>query len=59
VVPLMLILHLVVIFFTEKSLRDALGATITENILLVLTPARIIWSIIPDGEILRQLLSGI
>jgi hypothetical protein len=43
-------LQFLVTFVTERSLRNSVGSTVTDYILLVLTPANIIWSIIPDGE---------
>jgi hypothetical protein len=49
-VPILLMLHFLVTFVTERSLRNSVGSTATDYILLVLTPANVIWSIIPDGE---------
>ncbi|CAB3369993.1 Hypothetical predicted protein [Cloeon dipterum] len=48
--PLMLVLHLLVEFFSVKSLMDILGVQISEYILTGLTPARLLWSLIPDGS---------
>jgi hypothetical protein len=47
----MFMLHLLIDYVTEKSLRDAIGASLAENILLVMTPARTLWSFIPAGEL--------
>jgi hypothetical protein len=49
-VPILLMLQFLVTFVTERSLRNSVGSTVTDYILVVLTPANIMWSIIPDGK---------
>ncbi|XP_059490341.1 uncharacterized protein LOC132205358 [Neocloeon triangulifer] len=53
--PLLLILHLVIEFVSEKTLRANLGNAVSDYVLLALTPAKFLWTMIPEGSKLTTL----